>query len=143
MGLSLDALAGGLLPERTAQEAARLLAVRHWGITIALVLLAPITASSLESAVDDARERSAAAVLDAKLDPRDKLDMVGPITGALDPEDPRDGLNRSLDEVGADYDDGDDREAFDDMADRLDGTLDSRGQRRVPAGVRHHRACWR
>jgi len=123
MGLSLDALAGGLLPERTAQEAARLLAVRHWGITIALVLLAPVTASSLESAVEDARERSAAAVLDAKLDPREKLDMVGPITGALDPEDPRDGLNRSLDEVGADYDDGDDREAFDDMADRLDGTL--------------------
>jgi hypothetical protein len=30
MGLSLNALAGGLLPERTAAEAARLLSVRHW-----------------------------------------------------------------------------------------------------------------
>ena len=124
MGMSLDALAGGLLPERTAQEAARLLAVRHWGITIALVVLAPVTAGSLASAVDDARERSAAVVLDAKLDPREKLDLVGPITGALDPEDPRDALERSLDRVRPNFQDDDDsREGFDDMADRLDGTL--------------------
>src|SRR4051794_22280305 len=40
MGLAFQALAGGLLPERTPAEAARLLAVRHWGISLALLLLA-------------------------------------------------------------------------------------------------------
>ena len=125
MGLSLQALAGGLLPERTAAEAARLLAVRHWGITLALLLLAPVTAAALDRAVDDARERSAAAVLDARLDPRAKLDLVGPVTGAIDPEDPRGGLHDALDETRGKFaDDSDeDAQAFDDMADRLDGTL--------------------
>jgi hypothetical protein len=126
MGLSLQALAGGLLPERTATEAARLLAVRHWGITLALLLLAPVTAAALDRAVDDARERSAAAVLDARLDPRAKLDLVGPITGAIDPEDPRGGLHEALDQTRSKFATGNDTEdaqAFDDMADRLDGTL--------------------
>jgi hypothetical protein len=107
-----------------AAEAARLLAVRHWGITLALLLLAPVTASALDSAVDDARERSAAVVLDAKLDPREKLDLVGPVTGALDPEDPRGGLEESLDEQRQEFaNDDEESQAFDDMADRLDGTL--------------------
>jgi len=125
MGLSLQALAGGLLPERTAAEAARLLAVRHWGITLALLLLAPVTAAALDRAVDDARERSAAAVLDARLDPRAKLDLVGPVTGAIDPEDPRGGLHDALDETRGKFadDSAEDAQAFDDMADRLDGTL--------------------
>src|SRR4051812_19754996 len=123
MGLALSALAGGLLPERTAAEAARLLAVRHWGITLALLLLAPVTASALDSAVDDARERSAAAILDARLDPRAKLDLVGPVTGSLDPEDPRGGLQKALDKTRSNFQSSKDKEAFDDMADRLDGTL--------------------
>jgi hypothetical protein len=40
MGLALPALAGGLLPERTSADAARLLVIRHLGIVAALVLLA-------------------------------------------------------------------------------------------------------
>lgn len=124
MGMSLQALAGGLLPERTAAEAARLLAVRHWGITLALVVLAPVTAAALDRAVDDARERSAAAVLDARLDPRAKLDLVAPVTGSLDPEDPRGGLQKALDDTRTRFQgDDEDKLAFDDMADRLDGTL--------------------
>jgi hypothetical protein len=123
MGMSLQAIAGGLLPERTAAEAARLLAVRHWGITLALVVLAPVTAAALDEAVDDARERSAAAVLDARLDPRAKLDLVAPVTGSLDPEDPRGGLQEALDETRTRFQGDHDRQAFDDMADRLDGTL--------------------
>lgn len=123
MGMALGALSGGLLPERTAAEAARLLAVRHWGITLALLLLAPVTASSLDGAVDDARERSAAAVLDARLDPQAKLDLVGPVTGSLDPVDPRAGLEGALDKARGGFEGDDDREEFDDMADRLDATL--------------------
>lgn len=124
MGLSLQALAGGLLPERTAAEAARLLAVRHWGITLALLMLAPVTAAALDKAVDDARERATAAVLDAKLDPRAKLDLVAPITGSLDPEDPRGLLHESIDDTRSKFaGNAEDSAAFDDMADRLDGTL--------------------
>lgn len=123
MGLSLGALAGPLLPERTPAEAARLLAVRHWGITLALLVLAPVTAASLDRSVEDARERSAAAVLDAKLDPRDKLELVAPVTAALDPEDPRGGLQHALDGTRGRFGDGGDRAAFDQMAQRLDGTL--------------------
>src|SRR5829696_7814375 len=124
MGLSLSALAGGLLPERTAAEAARLLAVRHWGITLALLVLAPVTAATLDNSIEDARERAAAAVLDAKLDPRAKLDLVGPVTGSFDPDDPRGGLEESLDKTRTRFaSDDEDEKAFDDMADRLDGTL--------------------
>jgi MFS family permease len=124
MGMALQALAGGLLPERTAAEAARLLAVRHWGITLALVVLAPVTAAALDRAIDDARERSAAAVLDAELDPRTKLDLVGPITGSIDPEDPRGQLENALDETRRRFaNDPEERAAYDDMAGRLDGTL--------------------
>src|SRR5829696_1513233 len=124
MGLSLSALAGGLLPERTSAEAARLLAVRHWGITLALLVLAPVTAATLDNSIEDARERAAAAVLDAKLDPRAKLDLVGPVTGSFDPDDPRGGLEESLDKTRTRFaSDDEDEKAFDDMADRLDGTL--------------------
>jgi hypothetical protein len=52
MGLALPALAG----ERTATEAAHLLAARHAGITIALALLAPVVADRIDSAVADGRE---------------------------------------------------------------------------------------
>ena len=46
MGMALPALAGGLLPERTPGQAAWLLCVRHAGITLALLLIAPIAARS-------------------------------------------------------------------------------------------------
>ena len=62
-------------------------------------MLALVTAAALDRAVDDARERSAAVVLDARLDPRTKLDLVGPITGPLDPEDPRGSLDKALDDT--------------------------------------------
>ena len=54
MGLALTALAGPLLPQRNAQDAARLLALRHAGIALALVLLAPVLTDRLDAAVDEA-----------------------------------------------------------------------------------------
>ena len=70
MGLALPALAGELLPERTRRDVARVLSIRHVGIALALAVLAPIVAASLETRVDEAREQGAAALLDADLDPR-------------------------------------------------------------------------
>ena len=92
MGMALPALAGGLLPERTPGQAAWLLAARHAGITLALLLIAPIAAAQLDGAVADVRERGAALMLDARLPPLDKLELAGPLVADLDPVDPRDAL---------------------------------------------------
>ena len=78
MGMALPALAGGLLPERTPGQAAWLLSARHAGITLALLLIAPIAAAQLDGAVADVRERGAALMLDARLPPLDKLELAGP-----------------------------------------------------------------
>jgi MFS family permease len=56
MGLALPALSGELIPERTRQDTARLLSIRHAGIAIALAALAPLISSHLTSTIDTARE---------------------------------------------------------------------------------------
>ena len=91
MGMALPALAGELLPEKTPGQAARLLSFRHAGITIALLILAPIAAGQLDSTISDVREQGAALVLDARLPPLDKIEMAGPLVADLDPTDARDG----------------------------------------------------
>jgi Major Facilitator Superfamily len=122
MGLALPALAGELLPERTPTQAARLLAVRHAGITVALALLAPLVAAQLDDAVEETRERGAALVLDARLPPLEKLSLVGAVVGDLDPVDPRGMLQDSLDGARAGIDD-ENRGAFAQLAERADDTL--------------------
>jgi hypothetical protein len=97
MGLALPALAGELIPERSPGEAAGLLSVRHLGITVALLVLAPVAAAQLDGAVADTRERGAALVLDARLPPLEKIELAGPLVADLDPADARDGLRRALD----------------------------------------------
>ena len=96
MGMALGALAGELLPERTPREAAGVLTVRHAGITLVLLLLAPVTSAQLDRSVDRTRERGVALLLDAQLPPLDKLALAGPLVSQLDPVDPRDGLRRAL-----------------------------------------------
>jgi hypothetical protein len=124
MGMGFAALAGRLLPERTPGEAAALLSVRHAGITVALLLIAPIAAAQLDNAVDDARQRTAAVVLDAKLPPQDKLALVGPITADLNPTAPRKQLHDALDRESGRYaNDADKRAAYQDLVDRVDGTI--------------------
>jgi Major Facilitator Superfamily len=99
MGMALPALAGGLLPERTSADAARLLSVRHLGITLALALLAPIAATQLDHAAERVRERGTALILDAKLPPADKLELASVATADLDAIAPRAALRGSLEEV--------------------------------------------
>ena len=108
MGLALTSLVGPLLPEETPAQTASLLAIRHGGITLALVLLAPITAAELDDSVIDTRERGAALVLDARLPPLDKVELANVVTADLDPADPRETLRRSLDKGAASV--GDDPE---------------------------------
>ena len=122
LGLALPALAGELLPEETAEQSARLLSLRHAGITLALVVLAPVAAAQLDQAVTDTRERGAALILDARLPPLDKLSLAGAVVADLDPVDPRGRLQASLDEARAGIDE-DDRAAYDELANRADEAL--------------------
>ncbi len=124
MGLALTSLVGPLLPERTPAQTASLLAIRHGGITLALLLLAPITAAQIDDSVADTRERGAALVLDAELGPLDKIELASAVTAELDPVDPRETLRRSLDQAAANV--GDDPETaavYDDLTQRADETL--------------------
>ncbi len=120
LGLALPALAGELLPEDTAEQAARLLSLRHAGITAALILLAPVAAAQLDDAVSDTRIKGTALVLDARLPPLDKLSLAGALLADIDPVDPRGQLESSLDGATVSPED---RPAFDELARRADETL--------------------
>jgi hypothetical protein len=96
MGLALPALAGELLPERTPAQAGGLLSLRHVGITVALLALAPVTAQQLETTVHDVREQVAALVLDARLPPKQKIESVGGALGDVSTDDPRASLQAAL-----------------------------------------------
>lgn len=124
MGLALPTLAGELLPERTPGEAATLLSARHIGVTLALLVLAPITSAKIDDGVDRARERGAALVLDAKLPPLKKIDLAGSLVADLDPIDPREALKRQLAKNAGDFEDDDDeREAYATLSRRTDEML--------------------
>ena len=96
MGMAFPALAGELLPERTRAQAAGLLSLRHAGITLVLVALAPLVAAELDEQVDLARERGTAVVLDSALPPTDKIALAPRLFADIETEDPRDALARAV-----------------------------------------------
>jgi len=122
LGLALPALSGELLPEDTPRQMARLLSIRHAGITVALILLAPVAAAELDDAVAATRIEGTALVLDARLPPLDKLSLAGTLLADLDPVDPRGQLDRSLDRARSEID-AEDRGAYDALATRADEAL--------------------
>jgi MFS family permease len=122
MGLALPALAGRLLPERNGRDAARLLAIRHVGIALVLLILAPIAQSELDSTLAETRERGAAIILDAPIDPRVKLDVAPKLSESVETEDPRGGLERVFTDGRSEVDD-DEREDYDALAERADEVL--------------------
>jgi MFS family permease len=122
MGLALSALAGELLPDRDGHESARLLTARHAGIALALLILAPIAQHELDTTLQDTRLRGAALILDARIDPRLKLEIAPRLAGSVETEDPRGGLDdvfaNARDEV-----DNDELAAYDDLTERADDLL--------------------
>ena len=120
LGLALPALAGGLLPEDTPEQAAWLLSLRHAGITAALIVLAPVAAAQLDDAVAQTRIEGTALVLDARLPPLEKLSLAGTLIGDIDPVDPRGELQASLDRARPGIED---KAAFDELATRADEAL--------------------
>jgi MFS family permease len=124
MGLALTALSGELLPERNRREVARLLAIRHAGIAIALALLAPLISSHLTSTIDTAREQGTAVVLDANLPPEDKIKIAPDLFGSLNTDDPRGQLQQAVAKARSDLD-GDDAAELGRLGDRLDDVVTS------------------
>jgi predicted MFS family arabinose efflux permease len=122
MGLSLTALGGDLLPERTPRDAARLLAVRHAGIALILAIAAPIAAHELNVATQTAKERGVALVLDAPLPPQDKIKLAPALLEGVDSDEPRAGLKRAVaDERGMFT--GRDRATYDELGQGADDML--------------------
>ena len=70
MGLSLPAFT----TERTLGEAATHLLARHAGIVLLLAILAPVATAKLHSATDKAILQGTSLVLDARIEPLEKLD---------------------------------------------------------------------
>lgn len=122
MGLALPALGGDLLPERDPQDAARLLVLRHAGIALALILLAPIVSHELTNSTERAKERGVAVVLDAKLNPTDKLRLAPSLLAGVDEQQPRHGLRAALRKGRGTVGDSE-HAAYDDLATRVDDTL--------------------
>jgi predicted MFS family arabinose efflux permease len=122
MGLALPAIAGELLPESSGRHAAALLSIRHAGIALALVLLAPIAQHELDTTLDSTKERGVAVILDAPIDPRTKLGLGPELADSVQSEDPRGGLDEAFAEHRDDVDD-DDLAAYDDLRQRADETL--------------------
>lgn len=122
MGLALPALAGELVPERSPREAGGLLLWRHAGIALALVILAPVVASNLDSATERARERGVAVVLDSKLPPEKKIDLAPDVLGGVGSDRPRVDLRRSLAANRGRFT-GAERAAYDRLGKRADDTL--------------------
>ena len=94
MGLALPAYAGELLPEKTVGEAAVALVARHAGIVVVLAILAPVATAKLESGTDQAILQGAALVLDAQIDPLQKLELAPALLEDVDIDSPRAGADR-------------------------------------------------
>jgi predicted MFS family arabinose efflux permease len=96
MGLALPAIAGELLHENTTRHAARLLAVRHAGIALTLVLLAPIIAAEAQTARAHAELQGVAALLDSSVSPSEKLKLAPVVAGSVHGSNPRAALDHAL-----------------------------------------------
>jgi Major Facilitator Superfamily len=122
MGLTLPALAGELLPERTVRQATALLSTRHLGIAAGLLLLAPIMTASINDALNDVRLHGAALMLDARIDPLTKLDVAPMLASTINSEQPLAGLRKVFRDHAGDIS-SDQRPAWDRLERRSSQTL--------------------
>jgi MFS family permease len=121
-GLALPALAGELLTDHGGREAARLLAIRHAGIALALLILAPIAQHELDTTLEQTRLEGAALILDARLDPQRKLELAPRLSESVATEEPRGGLREVFTDGREDVPAGQ-IEAYDRLTERADDVL--------------------
>jgi predicted MFS family arabinose efflux permease len=95
-GMAMPALAGELLPQDNARQAAGLLSIRHAAIALTLVAVAPVIAHQLNSGVREAQLKGIALVLDAKLSPAQKFSLAPPLFAAVQSDRPRSSLRAAF-----------------------------------------------
>jgi hypothetical protein len=122
MGLSLPSLGGELLPEHTAHDAAVLLTIRHFGIAVALVVIAPIAAHQLTTSIDHVKLQGVALVLDAKLQPQAKIDLAPKLLNAVNEQQPRNALKQAVARQRSNFS-GADLVAYDDLSAHTDDII--------------------
>jgi hypothetical protein len=77
-----------ILPERRLENRAANIAVRHLGVTLALLALAPVIAHDLDTATDRAKLRTVAVVLDAPIAPGEKLNVARALVSSVRSDQP-------------------------------------------------------
>ena len=88
MGLALSPLLEHILPERGLDNRAANLAIRHLGITFALLALAPVIAHDLNTATERAKLRTVAVVLDAPISPVEKVKVARVLVSSVHSDQP-------------------------------------------------------
>ena len=113
---------GACCPSATAATRRACSSIRHVGIALVLLILAPIAQNELDSTLAETRERGAAIILDAPIDPRVKLDIAPKLSESVETEDPRGGLEQVFTDGRSEVDE-DERAAYDQLAERADEVL--------------------
>ena len=114
-------LRGRAAARETVGEAAVGLVARHVGIVVVLAILAPVATAQLESATDQAILQGAALVLDAQIDPLQKLELAPALLEDVDIDSPRAALTDAVDGRRAEF--ADDAAVYDRLAKRLDDVV--------------------
>ena len=122
MGLALTPLIEDLLPERTHDARALNLAVRHLGITLALVALAPVIHHDLDAAVERAKLQSVGVVLVAPIGPSEKISLAPKLVAAVHTSRPLAGVRAGAASARATVDPAE-RPKFDAMFQRIEETF--------------------
>src|SRR4051812_1524470 len=99
MGLALPALSR----ERDVGEAARSLIARHAGIVLVLAILAPVASAQLTDATETAILQGASLVLDAQIDPLQKLQLAPGLLADVDTARPRGSLSDAVEARRRDF----------------------------------------
>jgi hypothetical protein len=85
-------------------------------------VLAPIASHNLTTATERARERGVALILDAQLDPLEKIKLAPALLKGVDTNDPRAGLRKAVAEHRSDVSDSE-QPTYDKLGRRADETL--------------------
>jgi MFS family permease len=120
LGLTVAALTERALAGRSAQavHGGWTIASRHAGVVLGLLLLSPLLASALERNQDEALRAGAAAVLDSRIPPLDKLAVAQDVLVEVDRADGR------VPDVAAAFDDRPDTDEYRSLLGALEDQLD-------------------
>ena len=116
--MALTPLIEDMLPEARPQQGGEL-SVRHLGVTLALVALAPVIAHDLDAATERAKLRTVAVVLDAPIGPSEKLRIAPVLVSSVHSDRPLAAVRSDAPKARLEVSE-EDRPLFDAMFDRVE-----------------------